>query len=552
MRNIRDFEAILLREISNKGLINNERRIAILREQALDKIPLLEIIQRDAVVSNDFVLQFLSENLQARIIREGEQCIPTFTSITDELFKKFRIIISFTDETHAKVFFHFPIFHATWEEIEEEINHSVEKVIIDYARYNEICTTIEKGINMRKEFSLSPQKELDKIAENTRAIRFAEEVLEKCVHLNASDIHIEPQKQNFRIRMRLNGVLQVFGEYDSHFYSSFSSRIKLISNLNIAEKRDTQDGAIVYKYNRQGQKSLDIPFRVSVIPVIYGEKIVLRRLGGQEANIKLSHLGMNGSLLENWKKVISKPHGIILVSGPTGSGKSTTLQAAINEIKSDEINIVTVEDPVEAKIAGINQVQIDAYKVSFADALRAILRQDPDVIMIGEIRDKETAEIALRASLTGHLVYSTIHTNDAPSSVTRLIDMGIEPFLVSSSVAAVLAQRLIRVLCPACKEEYDATEMDLALLQLKEPKRIFRKCGCYKCNNTGYTSRIGVYELLIIDSNIQKMINECQSDIQIKEYAINKLAMPTIYMETKAKVLAGITSIDELKKIVAH
>jgi len=268
--------------------------------------------------------------------------------------------------------------------------------------------------------------------------------------------------------------------------------------------------------------------------------------------VTLNHLGMDENILIPWRKMIKKPHGIILVSGPTGSGKSTTLQATINEVKSDEINITTVEDPVESKIAGINQVQIDAYKVSFADALRSILRQDPDVIMIGEIRDKETAEIALRASLTGHMVYSTIHTNDAPSAVTRLIDMGIEPFLVSSSVIGVLAQRLVRVLCENCKQESMTNDVQMKLLMIDEPQKIYEPCGCQKCANTGYSSRVGVYELMTVDAQIQKLINSRASDAAIREYALEALNMPTLYQEGKKKVLMGITSMSEFQKIIAQ
>ncbi|MBN2722353.1 MAG: type II/IV secretion system protein [Campylobacterales bacterium] len=598
MRNIRDFEATLLRELEQSGVINNKGRASIIKEQTSSKIPMWDIIYKNGIASKEFMAAFLAQKFEAKEANEAV-FVSEYTVITDELFEKYRVIADIVDEANARIYFDSPVFAATWEELSSELGREIEKIAVDREAFARMSDVLQNGMEMRRNFSLSSDKDLAKIPENIRAIKFAEEVIRKCISIGASDIHIEPQKHNFRIRMRFNGVLQVFGEYGKNFFPSFSSRIKLISNLNIAEKRDTQDGALVYSYNEkaeedtntslkaanffssfnsqnkqsasndaeeksdthssemvytyldEAQERKDVPFRVSVMPVIYGEKIVLRRLGGQDVTIKLSSLGMSGELLEKWRKVIKKPHGIILVSGPTGSGKSTTLQAAIEEIKSDEINITTVEDPVEAKISGVNQVQIDPYKVSFADALRTILRQDPDVIMIGEIRDKETAEIALRASLTGHLVYSTIHTNDAPSSVTRLVDMGIEPFLVSSSVAAVLAQRLVRVLCPHCKEAYETSQADMSLLKLDEPQTIYRHKGCFKCNNTGYASRIGVYELLIIDAHIQRMINERRSDIEIKSYAVSELGMSTIYMETRAKVLEGITSVDELRKVVA-
>jgi type IV pilus assembly protein PilB len=553
MRNIREFETVLLRELTHKDIITAEQRANLVKEQTIKKVPILENIITSRLVDKELISEFLVKQFKARYIEEDEYISPTYDAVTDDLYNQFRVITQVVDERKAKIFFAGPVFNQGWDYISEKLDRpNIERVVIDYERFESMKQEIEDSITMRKQFAISTSRDLKNIGENQRAIRFVDEVLQKCIKLNASDIHVEPQKNSFRIRMRLNGVLQVFGEYELDFFPSFSSRIKLISNLNIAEKRNTQDGAIVYKFEDENEEVLDIPFRVSVMPIIYGEKIVLRKLGGKELTINLSNLGMGETILTPWKKIIKKPHGIILVSGPTGSGKSTTLQAAINEIKSDEINITTVEDPVEAKIVGINQVQIDAYKVSFADALRSILRQDPDVIMIGEIRDKETAEIALRASLTGHMVYSTIHTNDAPSSVTRLVDMGIEPFLVSSSVVAVLAQRLVRVLCNDCKEEDMTTSAEIDILGLDAPKKLCRPKGCLKCSNTGYISRVGVYELMLVDPHIQKLINNRASDVEIKEYAIDTLNMPTLFQEAKNKVLSGITSMHEFQKIISE
>jgi len=241
-----------------------------------------------------------------------------------------------------------------------------------------------------------------------------------------------------------------------------------------------------------------------------------------------------------------------VVSGPTGCGKSTTLRAAIGEIKSDAINILTVEDPVEAKIPGITQVEIDSYKVSFAEVLRGVLRQDPDLLMVGEIRDSETAKVSLRAALTGHMVYSTIHTNDAPSTITRLLDMGIEPFAISSTLVAVLAQRLVRVLCPVCKSAKLTTPEEMHLLSIDTPQKIYTPRGCKACINSGYSSRIGVYELLVLDETIRRMINSGENDTQIKAYAMETLHMPTLFSATRQKVLDGETSLDEFKKIIVQ
>lgn len=552
MRNLREFQATLLGELIRNGYITSAQKASALKEQSIKKTPLVDYVIKNNLASQEFIGEFMAKKCKARVLREDESIHPTHTTLTDKLFEEYRVIVRIMDESRAEVFFHTPVFFAGWEDIAQRLGRSIDKVVINLDTYSKLKGDMEDGIKIRKLFAISTTKEINELEENKRAIKFVKEVIEKCIALNASDIHIEPEKTNFRIRMRLNGVLHVFGEYDFAFFPSFSSRIKLIANMNIAEKRDTQDGAMIYEYKVTDDKVLDIPFRASVMPTVHGEKIVLRRLGDMGVSATLGNLGMSESMLKVWKKIINKPHGIILVSGPTGSGKSTTLQAAINEIKSDEINITTVEDPVEAKIEGINQVEINAHKVSFADALRAILRQDPDVIMIGEIRDKETADIALRASLTGHLVYSTIHTNDAPSSVTRLVDMGIEPFLVSSSVVAVLAQRLARVLCDNCKEKDSTTQAEMNLLKINESHKIFRPKGCFKCNNTGYTGRIGIYELMIVDTHIQKMINNGSSDVDIREYAVNTLSMHTLFNEVRQKFLDGITSIDELQKIVVE
>jgi len=555
MRNIREFQASLLSELSRKNLISPEQRAALIKELSVKKVSLIEYIAENNLLPKTFIPQFMAEKCKARVLGEGEEIKPTLNTLTAELYGEYKVIVHIVDERKATVYFYAPVFFSGWEDIAMRLERSIDKVAIDFGTYMSFRQEIEDGIKMQKLFALSTTKELNELEENKRAIQFSNEVIEKCIKLNASDIHIEPQKTNFRIRMRLNGVLHVFGEYDLAFFPAFSSRVKLISNMNIAEKRDTQDGAMLYAYkdeNDESEEVKDIPFRASVMPTVYGEKIVLRRLGDMGVSATLENLGMSKEMLKSWKKVITKPHGIILVSGPTGSGKSTTLQAAINEIKTDEINITTVEDPVEAKIEGVNQVEINTFKVSFADALRSILRQDPDVIMIGEIRDRETAEIALRASLTGHLVYSTIHTNDAPSSVTRLVDMGIEPFLVSSSVVAVLAQRLARVLCDTCKQEDTTTRAEMSLLKLNASRKIYRSKGCFRCHNTGYTGRIGIYELMIVDTYIQRLINDKKSDVEIREYAVDTLHMPTLFNEAKEKFLDGVISIEEFQKIVVE
>jgi len=550
VRNIREFEVTLLTELTRAKIITASDKSELLSEKNSKKKAILENLFEKELLDDAWYLAFVSRHFSARILSDNETVNIGSGRMEDELFKEYAVFVNKIDDTRSVVYFSEPVFETFWSDIEEKLGGTVERVAIEHALYTELKEKTEENIEIRKKLAISSQEEILALPEGQRAIMFAEEVINKCIKLNASDVHIEPQKHNFRIRMRLNGVLQQFGEYNKDFFPAFSSRIKLISQLDIAEKRDTQDGSLLHTYvNEETGEETDIPFRISVMPIIYGEKIVMRKLGG-DTSITLEKLGMSTNILEPWIRITGKAHGIILVSGPTGSGKSTTLQATVNEIKSVEINISTVEDPVEAKIPGINQVQIDSHKVSFADALRSLLRQDPDVIMIGEVRDAETAEIALRASLTGHMVYSTIHTNDAASSVTRLVDMGIEPFLVSSSVVGVLAQRLLRVLCDSCKRAYITDESEMSLIGLDEPCEVYAAEGCAICSNTGYTGRVGVYELLIVDAHIRKMINDGKSDVDIKIYATEELGMTTLLKEAKRHFLSGKISLEEVKKML--
>ncbi len=550
IKTLKELEEFLLKELTTQNIIDKEMRISLLRDRVAKKIPVYDNLVKSGMVDEEKILDLMVQIFN--ISKNTDEYLSPYNAPSvDQIFEEFGVIIGNIDENEITVYININTLFQPWDKLEKRLLKKVRKVLIKNAVYEKIKTELESAIKYKKNNALSTNEQLKKLPEGEIAIRFANEVLEKCILSNASDIHIEPQKQNFRIRMRLNGVLHVLGEYDLDLFPSITSRLKLMSSLDIAERRDTQDGALLYKM-MVNEEALEIPFRVSVMPTIYGEKIVLRKLGNQNVQITMDALGMSGDILQKWKRLIKKPHGIVLVSGPTGSGKSTTLQAAINEIKSDELNITTIEDPVEAKIAGINQIQIDSYKVSFADALRSLLRQDPDIIMIGEIRDQETAEIALRASLTGHLVFSTIHTNNAPSAVTRLVDMGIEPFLVASSVMGVLAQRLVRVLCPHCKKEEMLTEAESLLLNVEPEVKIYKAAGCRKCNNTGYISRMGVYEFMVVDAMIQKLIHNKANDLEIMEYATKHLGMRTIYEEAKKKVLEGVTSLDELMRISAE
>ena len=362
---------------------------------------------------------------------------------------------------------------------------------------------------------------------------------------NASDIHIEPNESSTRIRFRIDGDLQHHNELSHDVHQLISTRIKIISGMNIAEKRVPQDGSFQFKND-----FLNVDIRVSSLPTPFGEKLVLRLLGAdRNIDYNLHSLGLSDQTIETIEKAVRLPHGIILVTGPTGSGKTTTLYSMLNRLKDPRRAIVTIEDPIEKKSDGITQVQVNARAgLTFASGLRSILRQDPDTIMVGEIRDGETAEIAIRAAITGHLVLSTLHTNDALSTVVRLVDMGVEPFLVASSVKCVIAQRLVKKLCPHCKEEQVIQSSDKLLLKTNLDKA-FAAHGCSKCNNTGYTGRTAVFEIVLIDGKLERMISEKASMDDLKAYAEAK-DLRSLRDEVMDLVESGKTSIEEAVRIL--
>ena len=379
-------------------------------------------------------------------------------------------------------------------------------------------------------------------------IRLVNLTLSRAVKDRASDIHIEPYQSSLIIRYRIDGVLYNILKLPKRIQSPLISRVKVMAKLNIAEKRLPQDGRIDIKI---GDKAIDI--RVSVIPTAFGERVVLRLLDKTGTILKLSDLGMEDEQLDILNDLIKSPYGIILVTGPTGSGKTTTLYAALSTINSPEINIITIEDPIEYQIEGIGQIQVNPkIDLTFAKGLRSIVRQDPDVILVGEIRDRETSEIAIQSSLTGHLVFSTLHTNDAASAITRTTDMGVEPFLVASSVIAIIAQRLVRVLCPECRESYIPDDKSLAKAcidkVLLKDHTIYRKKGCLACMNTGYKGRTAIFEMMILDDHLKKLILKTSDSNQIRKDAV-KSGMSTMLQDGSRKVLEGVTTIEEVFRV---
>jgi type IV pilus assembly protein PilB len=393
--------------------------------------------------------------------------------------------------------------------------------------------------------------DLEKASEDAPVVKLCNHILLSAIGQKASDIHIEPYEKSYRVRFRVDGVLREQMQPPIKLKNALSSRLKIMAHLDIAERRLPQDGRIKLKIG--GGKEMD--FRVSVLPTLFGEKIVMRLLDKGNLQLDMTKLGFEPEQLAIFKKALELPYGMVLVTGPTGSGKTTTLYSGLQELNVPSDNISTAEDPVEFNLPGINQVQVsDSIGLTFAAALRSFLRQDPDTIMIGEIRDFETAEIAVKAALTGHMVLSTLHTNDAPSTITRLLNMGVEPFLVTASVNLVEAQRLVRKVCANCKQPCETPKDELRLLGAKDSEidtaTCFKGAGCDKCTGTGYKGRIAVYEVMLFNEPLRELVLQGASSVELKTEAI-KQGMRTLRMSGITKICQGVSTVDEVGRITA-
>lgn len=391
--------------------------------------------------------------------------------------------------------------------------------------------------------------DLTKMAGEAAVVQMVNLIFAQAVRDGASDIHIEPYEREVKVRYRIDGMLRDLMRPPKRMQAAIISRLKILGEMNIAERRLPQDGRI--KLTIAGRQ---IDVRTSIIPTVFGERAVMRILDKTTAMLGLEELGMSDDALNKFRKLINLPYGIILATGPTGSGKSTSLYAALQEIWSPTTNILTIEDPVEYQVPGISQVQVRPnIGLTFASGLRSFLRQDPDIIMVGEIRDHETAEIAIHASLTGHLVFSTLHTNDAAGAMTRLLDMGVEPYLVASSVVGVIAQRLVRRVCPNCSQPYEASPEILRAIGVSESEfkaaNIRKGKGCDKCQNTGYKGRQGLYEMLVVDEPVRRKTIERSSASEIKTYAVENQKMRTLFGDGKLAVLEGRTTPEEVMRV---
>lgn len=523
----------------------------LIRRKAIDEVRLMELL------SDHFGLPFWRE-LPVEIIN-----IDFTYSVSIQYLKKNKMVPIITADTAAVALFD-PTNFQPADDLRHLLGCQDMPVVLSTSE------AITAAINLSYDTSRSSAKDyFDEISEQTAGDLISEisetaDLLDetsdapiiKLVNLlvsgaikdRASDIHVEPYSGKLKIRYRIDGILYDILSLPTKIQSPLVSRIKIMARLNIAEKRLPQDGRIELKI---ADRLVDV--RVSVLPTAFGERVVLRLLDKSAHILMLSDLGMHDERIRLLDQLIKSPYGIILVTGPTGSGKTTTLYAALSTINRSEINIITIEDPIEYQMDGVGQIQVNPkIDLTFAAGLRSIVRQDPDVILIGEIRDRETAEIAIQSSLTGHLVFSTLHTNDAASAVTRLIDMGVEPFLVTSSVVAIIAQRLVRVLCPHCKEVYSPDEEELANLGLPfsalEINTFYRKKGCNRCMQTGFRGRTAIFEILVVDDEIKRLVLATSDATQLNDLAVRQ-GMITLQQDGIQKILAGITTTEEVLRV---
>ncbi|HON83657.1 MAG TPA: ATPase, T2SS/T4P/T4SS family [Caldisericia bacterium] len=555
-------------DLITDGIVTEEQLKIALEEQKKSGLTLLETLKK---------LKFINDETFANLLAR-QWGFPYIDLSTVEIDKD---IVRLISEEIARRYQAIPFGKTRDDKIMVAISDPTDIVAIDYLRtlipnsklyvssYEAIFRNIEKYYSMEttvkeavKEMtggsSIEVEKEETKdielsideaksLAEAAPIIRLMNQIMTEAITSNASDIHIEPQKRYLRIRYRIDGVLRDTMNLPKNIQPGVISRVKIMANLDIAERRRPQDGRINLKF-----RGREIDLRVSVLPGIFGEKVVLRILDKERSLIPLEQLGFSEESLEIFRTLINQPYGMILITGPTGSGKSTTLYAILRILNSPDVNILTVEDPVEYQLDGITQVQVNPkINLTFANALRSFLRQDPDIILVGEIRDKETAQIAMEAALTGHLVFSTLHTNDSFSAPTRLIDMGIEPYLIASSVIGVTAQRLVRKICADCKEEYKPSEFLLKQVGIENYDGVFyRGKGCIACNNSGYKGRIAVQEILKIDDSIREMVLNRNPSTNIKEHAIKNGSI-SLLQDAIDKAKKGITTIDEVIRVIS-
>ena len=548
-------EQILL----EKAIITKEQLDKAMDESKKKGLAIGKVLVRSGMVSEEAYTQAMAEALNITYVDLSSYIIDleTLKLIPESMAQQYKAMPIFKIGNSLTVAMADPKDIVAIDNMSRKAKCGIEAVlsaegpilsaIVQYYRtassFEDVIKDIDKEKKLQVDSSGFDSKKLAEIAEEAPVIKLVNMIIMQAVKDRASDIHVEPEEERLVIRFRIDGILHEMFSPPKHLEPAFMSRIKVLSKMDIAEKRKPQDG----RFNMRAMDR-DIDFRVSSFPTIYGENIVIRILDRGAILLGLDKIGFSQDIQKEFGKLIKHPHGIILVTGPTGSGKTTTLYSALSTIDSEEKNVITIEDPVEYHLGRIRQSQVNTKAgLTFASGLRSILRQDPDIIMVGEIRDKETAEISVQAALTGHLVFSTLHTNDAAGALSRLIDMGIEPFLISSSTIGILAQRLVRKICDKCKEEYSPSADILDGLGLGQKNTFFKGEGCDACKNTGYRERIGIFELLIVNDEIRKLVVDKASSDIIKKIAI-EAGMKTLRDDGLDKVLKGITTPEEVIK----
>lgn len=542
------------------GKISQNDLMTALKKQARSGKRLGEILVEDGFASEDDILSVLE--LQLGIKRVNIESIDidedAIRALPEAVAKKYGVVPIKIEGRDIYIAMSDPFNLMAVEDIRLSTGLNVKKLL-------ESKTAIESSMKnlYTKQYAekvardlVSTQKvekkeehvatELEKATADAPVVKLVDTIIKNAIRMKASDIHIEPFEHEVRVRVRVDGNLQSTLKIPKQSQNTLTTRIKILANLNIAEKRIPQDGRILTTVDGIGTD-----LRVSVLPTVNGEKVVIRILSKNASLMNKLSLGMRPDDLEKLDTILQNPYGIILVTGPTGSGKSTSLYAILNELNTIDKNIITVEDPVEFMVQGINQVNVNTKAgLTFASGLRSILRQDPDIIMVGEIRDGETAEISIRASITGHVVLSTLHTNDAPSTVARLVDMGIESYLVATSVTGIIAQRLVRKICTKCAKRYEATDYEKKILEVdrNESLLLLKGEGCPTCGGTGYRGRIGIYEILPIERDVREAITAGETSDVIRDIAV-KDGMKTLRMACTEHVMDGITTVDELLRV---
>ena len=554
--------------LENVGLVDRSQAISALSAAQLEEKDVIEILVRDGVSTKLDILKALASQFGMEIIDLTGHEIPqdVIDSMPGDVARRYKVVPVYKIDGTLTVAISDPLDVETLDSLRYMLKANVEGAVapaeqileaLDHyypkSQYGAMETMLEEITEGSVSVPTTGMQELigddvEVSESDAPIIKLVSLVILEAFRNRASDIHLEPMAKKFRIRYRIDGVLHEVESPPKRLQAAIVSRIKIMSNMSIAEKRIPQDGRI--QINVMGR---DLDLRVSTIPTSHGESVVMRILDKEGLMLGLPQLGFLSDDQQSFEGLIGMSDGIILVTGPTGSGKTTTLYACLNQINRPDRKIITVEDPVEYQLAGINQVHVRSdIGLTFSAALRSILRQAPNIIMIGEIRDMETAEIAVNASLTGHLVFSTLHTNDAPSAITRMIDIGVKPFLVASSTRGIMAQRLVRKICPACKEEYQPTDLELRLLgpyaeQIREAK-LYRGRGCNDCNHTGYKGRWGLFEIFLINDEVRHMIYAQVGASELRRKA-RELGMRTLREDGLRKAVAGMTTLQEVLRV---